>query len=349
MKDNMCTIANFNCTFNVDGKSKPMLKYFESIILPAMSNPKITRETTKGGKVTASYFFYDVELIEISKGEYALIGKHVKRAFLRIDQDITPEEGIVPIGETRTSAPYSTFILLLRNHRVIYFKNSDQGAPDIRSFSTTVREIIRLFIRGKRIDLINELKNSKFIYNEIKYGKIAQFTEDVLDKKYPNSEVNIVPIESSELIESKFKEIYKIKNLKLYVYKLNAENHYDDYLDSVSDFATAIGTEKIVQTANNPQNISEIKNVLSSSKGKFDYLLDAISRKDDKIRLTPNDVSESIPIKYNENSTDENIAKQVYEIAKNKPEISKDNSKSNAKLYKEKQTLFNKLMHKFQN
>lgn len=344
MKDNMCTIANFNCTFNVNGESKPMLEYFESIILPAMSNPNIMRETKKGKKVTAKYFLYDVRLIEISKGEYALIGKHVKRAFLRIDQDITPEEGIVLIGETRTSAPYSTFILILRNHRVIYFKNSDQGAPDIKSFNTTVREIVRLFLQGKRNDLINELRNNEFIYDEVKYNRIGDFSEKVLNKKYPNSEVNIVPIESNQLVEEKFKEVYKIKTLKLYVYKLNAENHYDDYLDSISNFATTIGTEKIVQTANGPKNVGEVKKMLSSASGKFDYLLDALSREDDKIRLTPNDVSESIPIKYNENSTDENIVKHVYEIVKYKSEISNDNSKVNAKLYKEKQSLFSRLI-----
>ncbi|MFL0245584.1 hypothetical protein [Candidatus Clostridium stratigraminis] len=349
MKDTMCTIANFNCTFNVDGESKPMLEYFQSIILPAMSNPKIMRETKKGEQITAKYFLYDVELIEISKGEYALIGKHVKRAFLRIDQDITPEEGIVPIGETRTSAPYSIFILLLRNHRVIYFKNSDQGAPDIRSFSKTVREIVRQFLRGKRNDLINELKNSKFIYDEVEYKKIRDFTEKVLNKKYPDSEINIVPIESNELIEEKFKEIYKIKKFNLYVYKLNSENHYDDYLDSVSNFATTIGTEKIVQTANGPKNIGAIKKMLSSARGKFDYLIDAISRKDDKIKLRPTDVSESIPIKYDEKSTDEDIVKSVYELVKSKSEVSNDNSEINASLYKGKQTLFSDLLYKFKN
>ncbi|MBY6761798.1 hypothetical protein HYH84_12715 [Clostridium botulinum] len=348
MINNVCNIANFNCTFNVNGESKPLLDYFESIVFPAMTKANITRETKKNKEKTAEYFFIDVKLIEIKKDEYALVGKHVKRAFLRINQDITPDGKITPIGEITNSAPTSTFILLLRNHRVIYFKNDLLGSPDIRSFNTTVKEIVRKFIRGKRLNLINELKKSEFKHNGVEYSKIADFTEKVINEEYPWSEINIVPIESKDLINQKFKEINKINELKLSIYNLNSENHFGSYLSTVSNFASQIGTDKIEQKSTNVQNVDEVKKVINLSEGgKFNYLIKGTTKNNETIKLTPNDVAESIPIKYNDTSSDIHIIDVVFKTVENRNEIKNDNSEENSLNYKSKIGVLERLKNLF--
>lgn len=349
MIENVCNIANFNCTFNVNGESRPLLDYFESIVFPAMTKNNIIRETTKNKEKTAQYFFIDVKLIEIKKDEYALVGKHVKRAFLRINQDITPDGIVTPIGEIKNSAPTSTFILLLRNHRVIYFKNDLLGSPDIRSFNTTVKEIVKKFIRGKRNDLINELKKSDFNYDGVEYSRVTDFTEEVLNKKYPWSEINIVPIESKELIEEKFKELYKINKLELSIYKLNSENHYGSYFKTVSEFASKIGTEKIQQRSTNVQNVDEVKNVIDSSEGgQINYLIKGTTRNDETIQLTPKDVAESIPVKYNNTDSDAKIIDVVFKTVENRSEIKNDNSEENLLNYTSKKGMLEKLKELFE-
>lgn len=348
MIESICNIANFNCTFNVNGESKPLLDYFESIVFPAMTKMNLTRVTKKNDEKTAEYFFIDVKLIEIKKDEYALVGKHVKRAFLRIDQDITPDGTITPIGEIKNSAPTSTFILLLRNHRVIYFRNHLLGSPDIRSFNTTVRAVVKSFIKGKRIDLINELKKSEFNYDGIEYSRVSDFTENVLNKKYPWAEINIVPMESKELLEEKFKEIRKITELNLSIYNLNSENHYGSYFKTVSDFASKIGTEKINQKSTNVQNVEEVKNVINSyDGGKFNYLIKGVTRNDESIKLTPKDVAESIPIKYNKTDSDEEIIDVVYKTIESRSEIKNNNSKENLENYESKKGILKKLKDLF--
>ncbi|MDB2161360.1 hypothetical protein PMX22_16330 [Clostridium butyricum] len=348
MFNTTCNIANFNCTFNVNSECKPMLDYFESIIYEALANSKITRNSVKNGEVTATYFLIDVKLIEIRKGEYALVGKHVKRAYLRINRDITPDGTVTEIGEIKNSAPTSTFILLLRNHRVIYFKNDLLGSPDIRAFNVTIREIVEKFVRGKRNNLINELRKSDFMYNGVHYSNVTEFKENILNKMYPASEINIVPIESKDLLEKKFKEIYKIDELKLYVYKLNSENQYNTYLDSISSFASQIGTTKIEQKATNVEKVQEVKTVISSSGGgKFDYKITAHTRKNEKLTLTPKDVSESIPVEYNEIYSDEKIIDSVFSEVEDKEQVKSNNSEENLEKYISKKNIFEKLKEIF--
>lgn len=346
METKICTIANFNCTFKVDNSIKPMLEYFETIIFPAFKDLSLKRIARKKRRDIAHYFFYDVNLIEISSGEYALIGKHVKRAFLDIQQDITPENGIVPINEIKPSAPYSTFILLLKNHRLIYFKDQDQGSPNINSFTTTVNEIVEDYVRKQRNNLLNELKRNKFIYNDIHYKKIKDFTDQVLNIKFPIPEINIVPIESTKLVEEKFNSLNKIKEFTLYIYKPNAEFIYDDYVNSVIEYAEKIGTDKIQQTSKNPDNIIAIKNTIINSAGKVDFHIKAIDQNNAALDLKPDNVSEKIPVKINEHSTDAAKSKEVYEKLSSHKEIIESNEE-NKQNYIEKIPIFKKIMALF--
>lgn len=345
---NTCNIANFNCTFNVNGTLKPLLEYFEEIIFPALTDPNLQRITRKNKRVTAEYFLYDVQLVKIGEDDYALMGKHVKRAHLKIDQDITPEEGIKHIGEIKTSAPYSTFILLLKNHRVIYFKESDQGAPDIRSFAVTAREVISKYIKGKRINLINELNSNSFYYNSKHYTSINDFTEEVLNKQYPFAELNIVPIESRELVKAHFAKIKKINSLSLSIYKLNSELHYDNYFENVSEFANKLGTSKVEQTVKNIDNVKEVQNMVSNLNGQVDYKIKSTTEDNTKVTLTPKDVTESIEVEYDESSSDSDKANQIINNLNTRQEIQKEISSENTNHYNSLKNVFRKLIAQIQ-
>ena len=94
-----------------------MLDYFKTI-WPAFNDKNLIRTTyrKKNPELPIKYHISDTQIIELKDGNLALVGKHIKRTILEISDD--KDQGF--IGEPEDSAPYSTFIILLHNHRVIH-------------------------------------------------------------------------------------------------------------------------------------------------------------------------------------------------------------------------------------
>lgn len=336
MKNNsQANIANFTCTFKVEGKTEPMLKYFEKIIYPAFNCKNLIRSTNKG---LTRFHLTDVHLINFGQ-TIALIGKHVKRTIVTLSPDFNENQGFFGDEEKKPSAPYSTFIILLDNHRIIYYRNKP-GAPTLQNFQSTSRKIINEYVVQKRKELKKELKENKNIYNNKKYKYIEEFSNEVLLKKYPLANLNIVPIESKMLVEEAFKNIHKISNVRFKFFIPNNEAvDYNNFFASCTKIVKETGSKSMTQNLSSPEKVDVIENAIKTSGGKTDYKINAINENKESFTITPDSVSETIPLSIDENDTIETQTKKVYNCLK-------ENNAVNT-ISEENKTLFEKFKPKF--
>ena len=105
------SVANFNLVFY--GKDEePLLAYFDSILMPALTSG-ITREIGD-----AKYFLMNVGVEETEEGEYVLRGLIIKQTVLEVKSDLDENGKLIEKDEKYPTAPFSTFVIYLKNHRI---------------------------------------------------------------------------------------------------------------------------------------------------------------------------------------------------------------------------------------
>ena len=135
------SIANFNAVFVSGQEEKSLLEYFDTIFMPALTERRIR---VSGD---SSYRIMNI-LVQEKYNEYILSGIIVKKTILEIKSDLDEEGNLIEKDEKIPTAPYSTFVIYLKNHRMIYAENQ-KGSPDLRSFRATVQYILNEYIRDK--------------------------------------------------------------------------------------------------------------------------------------------------------------------------------------------------------
>ena len=168
--------ANFNITFGKE--NEPMLNHFIDIIYPAFQ-----AEFIRGKKEEKpNFYFTNVKLTEIDN-DIVLVGNYIKDDKISVYTTVHAQQLVASPNEVET-APYSRFIVFLRNHRMVLVKN-ESNSPDIRSFQSTVRMFLKRYVRS-----------------ENKKKTVIQ--------KLPLPNINIVAIPLQEDVFSAFKSVKKI-------------------------------------------------------------------------------------------------------------------------------------------
>lgn len=134
MSQKKVNVANFNVVFLEEKDEAPLLKYFDSIVVPAFQSG------IKKDNKDAELFFMNVEVVEDSEGEYVLVGYVVKKTVLEVKSDVDEKGNLIEKDEKYPSAPYSTFAIYLKNHRMVYVLNQ-KGSPNIKSFSGLTKHV----------------------------------------------------------------------------------------------------------------------------------------------------------------------------------------------------------------
>lgn len=156
--------ANFNITYGPT--EDPMLTHFEDIIWPAFLSD------FKRGKKNEHPLFYlsDIALKEIS-GDVVLVGNYIKDT--QYDIRTTVQNGeLVSTPSSVPTAPYSRFIIFLKNHRMILVRNESQS-PDIRSFQATIRSLLYNYISNENQKI--KSNNSDYLQKARKYGHFTGY------------------------------------------------------------------------------------------------------------------------------------------------------------------------------
>lgn len=187
MSEKVMHFANFNITFG--DTEEPMLSYFESMIFPAFTGGY--QRGKAGGSI---YSLQDVKVLSDKDGDLVCVGHFIKDTHYRVHTTLQDGQLVSSPAEVPT-APYSRFIIFLKNHRMILVRNEPHG-PDIRSFQATVRDILNQHRRemNKEREAVDQL---------------------------PFAMVNIVDIPLREDIETILSDVDKVNWLKLRFFPLN--------------------------------------------------------------------------------------------------------------------------------
>ena len=133
-------VANFNIVFaDENDDEKPLLDCFDSIVMPAL-NSGIERQQGNN-----TFLLMNVEIKQDTVGEYILTGLIVKSTVLERKSMFDENGNLVERDDVYPTAPFSTFIIYLKNHRMILVENQ-KGSPSLDSFQSTIRYIISTYV-----------------------------------------------------------------------------------------------------------------------------------------------------------------------------------------------------------
>ncbi|SIR47853.1 hypothetical protein SAMN05878494_3943 [Bacillus cereus] len=225
-------IANFNCTFGKE--NKPMLDYFEEIVMPAFQQ---SQERESDGN---TYFFDNVKLIMV-KGEFMLGGLLIKRTKLEV-KSLYTEGKLRLTNEIHPSDPYSYFLINLKNHRMVLVKNQ-KGSPNLGNFSATAKFVLKDYI-----------------------SKINKDIEDK-EERLPRANLNIVAIPFEDAIRKELKNVKKIQNVILRFYPLNGDIDGNEVFSYMREMLEEVDSKSGHTQINTPDNRESVISLLDETNG----------------------------------------------------------------------------------
>ena len=250
--DRIMHFANFNITFGPN--EEPMLSHFEDIIYPAFISGY------KRGKPNERPHFYMADVkIKVIEDNFALVGNYIKDT--QYDVYTTIQDGeLVSTPSSVPTAPYSRFIIFLKNHRMILVRNESQS-PDIRSFQATVRDMVNNYIRNTN----RRIKDKK--------------------DKLPNALINIVDIPLPKDIEGLLKDVKKINWLKMRFFPLNNDIDPIPVAQNIDMEMKRIGSKRAHVQFTSPESKEEVKGLIDRSAGLAVSTLEVTDENGNKTRI----------------------------------------------------------------
>lgn len=304
MSEKSMQFANFNITYsNMDknGKSEniPMLRYFKEIIFPTFKQDYSLK--TSGNN--AAYMFNDVQIKNIND-EYCVVGNFIKSTVYEVNTQYENNH-IIPVNSIVPTAPYSRFIIFLKNHRMVLVKN-EKLSPDIRSFQKTYRSAINHFIS---------------IHN-----KNAEKHE-----RFPSAIVNIVDIPLMDDIKEVLKDVKKIHFVKLRFFPLNNDIDFTAAYNDVRDLMDFAMSDSANLILNSPKSKDSICELLNDNAGLVEPSAKVTKDSGEYTSIKPSSFTSSTSVHLRDNIEPQDD-KIIFSVAKSKSSLSKT-SAANQKLY----------------
>lgn len=237
MRSQRATFANFICHF---GDQKVLLDYAEEIAVPAFTNDTFIR--SYGTKT--HYHFFDVKLVKLgSEGRedvLGLAGRFVKNTTLTREQIFDEAGGLQKNKASMQSAPSAFFVLILNNHRLIYFPET-ANAPDLNAFKATSQK----FLKEQHRRFITRL------YEESNSSAKLQ-TKSGLIRHHPVPELEIIPLTGADSISDFVGRYETLKRIDFRIVRPNPDLNAGEVLGEVREFADNLGaTHSKLTTSNN--------------------------------------------------------------------------------------------------
>ncbi|BDU50941.1 hypothetical protein [Haliovirga abyssi] len=299
-------VANFNCTFGEE--NEPMLNYFDTIIYPALKSELIN----KSGK--NKYFaFKDIEIIKFGD-EYALKGCFVKKTELEIKSDLRDGQ-LIEKNEIYSTAPFSLFIILLSNHRLILIKNQ-KGSPTIKNFETHTKGIIKKYIR-----------------QENKIRKKLEKDEEKEISLLPDISLNIVAFPSKEKLRKQLEELQKINRIELKIYPLNGEVIVNDIFNSFREEIEILKANSGNVSINSPKNYDEVANLVEGTKGTAKSKILGVDKSGQSAVVSEEEYKEELIIELPEHNSEVENTNLLIEKARLSKSEMRGLSKENKDIY----------------
>ncbi len=259
------SVMNFNLVYYGKDEEKPLLSYFDNIFMPALTS-NIVRQTKD-----AKYFFMNVEVNQDSDGEYVLTGLLVKKTVLEVKSDIDEFGQLIEKDDKYPTAPYSMFVIYLKNHRMLYVENQ-KGSPDIRSFKAAIKYVVNRYVCNMNKEL-----------------------EENGEEELPIPIINVTGIPVRSKIDEALKDVVKINQLILRFYPLNGDIDYLVLLDGISeDLRKKVGCKHGEIILKSPENVNGVIEVVSQSDGTVEPIFNVTYSDKRKGKIRNDEVSEKL-------------------------------------------------------
>lgn len=268
MSKKRVNVANFNVVFLERKAEAPLLKYFNSVVMPAFQSGIVKKNKD------SELFFMNIEITEDETGDYVLVGNIVKKTVLEIKSDVDDLGNLIEKDERHPSAPYSTFAIYLKNHRMIYVLNQ-KGSPSIKSFSGLVKYVFSEFVRG--------------------------FNKGLEDKNQylPYPCINVVGLPMRSNIEEALKKVSKVTKLTLRFYPLNGDlefgDMFGDFIDDLRDATDCKNGELVLKS---PKSISGVIDVVEKSGGTVNPIIEVTYPDKTKGTIREDQISEKMEMDF---------------------------------------------------
>ena len=302
--------ANFNITYGE--KSEPMLTHFEDIVWPAFCS-----EFKRSSKNNPPYFYFTNLKIKEIDGELVLVGNYIKETHYDVVTTVVDRE-LISSPSVGPTAPYSRFIIFLKNHRMILVRNESQS-PDIRSFQSTVRYFLKKYIREKNRTI--ERKEARL----------------------PKAVVNIVDIPLSQDIDSVLSNVEKVQKLKMRFFPLNNDLNPGLVAQRIDSEMKSMNCSGASVQFTSPKSKMEVSKLIQESSGLAVSTLEVIDSNGNKTKIREDQFTSSkkLPISTNISEKDDDYI--VYQAKQD--QIVDKTSIDNLKIYNKFRSALEKLIH----
>lgn len=237
METKQMMVADLNVVFGKEEES--LISRLDDIVLPALQSG-IKREASEKTK----FIFEEVQLSEVSKDDFAIQGILIKDTIVDVRAEYSDELGLEKLDKHYKTAPYSLFIIYLKNHRMVLVKNQRES-PDIRSFTSTFRDVIKTYVRE---------------YNN----------QNKKDKKslLPFPIVNSAGIKTALSIKESLKDVEKIRELIFKFYPLNEEWDFDNVFADIDEkIRRTIESKKGCMVFPSPKSKDGVAEIIEATQG----------------------------------------------------------------------------------
>lgn len=281
------SVANFNTVFLLDNDVEaPLLEYFDTIVMPALQSG--IQRTVNDDK----YIIMNTEVEETEDKEYVLRGYIVKKTVLERLSDLDSDGNLIEMDDRYSAAPFSLFIIYLKNHRMIYVENQ-KGSPKLSSFRSTIKYIIDSYVREKN-----------------------RLHEEEGEPLLPIPLVNVVGIPSKNNLTNELKEVEKINQLTLRFFPLNGDGDIDlsgslGYLSS--EVRKRLGSKTGEISFNSPDNKQGVIDMLTEAEGTIEPIIKVTCENNVRRTIRNDKMSESMKLNISGNNLREEIQNSIVE------------------------------------
>lgn len=231
-------------------------------------------------------------ILQAGDDDYVLTGYIVKKTVLERLSDLDSEGNLIELDDRYSAAPFSLFVIYLKNHRMIYIENQ-KGSPRLSSFRSTIKYIIDTYVREQNEE--RKLSNKPLL---------------------PLPLVNVIGIPSRKNIENELKDVEKINTLTLKFFPLNGDG--DINFSGVFGFLSketrsALGCKTGSVNFNSPKNKEGVINLLSEVEGTVEPVIKVTDKNNIKKTIKNERIAESMKMNIPGNNLKEEISNSIIE------------------------------------
>ena len=255
MRRHNAAFANFVCRF---GEDKVLLDYAEEVVIPAFTRERYVRSF---GERT-HYRFYNVKLVKLEDTRdepvLALAGRFLKDTELTRHQIFDEQRGLVRDEQSLRSSPSVYFVLILNNHRLIYFPETPY-APEFKSFEATCS----LFLRTAHRQYVDGLYRERRENDE-------GVTKKSLYEAHPLPTLDVIPLAGRDDIEQFMRRYEVLKRIDFRLVRPNDDIDAGEILSQVRKFGQELNSATIGVSMANRGGLdmeTAVEAVASATKG----------------------------------------------------------------------------------